>query len=134
LHTLLDVLTNGQIELFGRDKITTTGKRFLSMVLSCFAVSSTMMPSDQTGTPGFRLGCGRWFCSLAIFTGAGAWMLQNIAPLLNDFLGSVTTLFGLNATLHIALLLPIILLHRVVSRVTGGIRIRATNEIDTIGN
>jgi hypothetical protein len=57
--------------------------------------------------------------ALGIFAGAGAWMLENIAPLLNDFLGSVATLFGLSVALHIILLLPTMLLHRLVSRVTG---------------
>jgi hypothetical protein len=46
-------------------------------------------------------------------------MLENIAPLLNNFLGLVATLFGLSVALHVVLLLPTMLLHRIVSRVTG---------------
>ena len=57
--------------------------------------------------------------ALAILAGAGTWMLENLTPLLNDFFGSVATLFGLSVTLHILLLLPNMLLHRVVSKVTG---------------
>jgi len=121
LHTLLDVLTNGQIELFWTGiKLLPQVNDFYLWFYLVFAVSSTMMPSESDRHAWLPLGL--WtvvLLALAIFTGAGAWMLQNIAPLLNDFLGSVATLFGLSATLHIALLLPTMLLHRVVSRVTG---------------
>jgi len=57
--------------------------------------------------------------ALGIFAGAATWMLENIAPLLNDFFSSVATLFGLSVALHIVLLLPTMLLHRIVSKVTG---------------
>ena len=46
-------------------------------------------------------------------------MLENLAPSLNDFLGTVATLFGLSVTVHVILLLPTMLLHRAVSRITG---------------
>jgi hypothetical protein len=121
LHKLLDVLTNGQIELFWTGiKLLPQVNDFYLWFYLVFAVSSTMMPSESDRHAWLPLGL--WMVALlalAISTGAGTWMLENIAPLLNDFLGSVATLFGLSAALHVALLLPTILLHRVASRITG---------------
>jgi hypothetical protein len=57
--------------------------------------------------------------ALGIFAGAGGWMLENLAPSLNDFLGSVATLFGLSAVLHMMLLPPVMLVHRLLTRLTG---------------
>jgi hypothetical protein len=57
--------------------------------------------------------------ALGIFAGAGEWMLANITPLLNDFLSSVATLFGMSVLLHFVLLLPTMLIHRALSRITG---------------
>ena len=121
LSTLLAVLANGQTELFW------TGLKLLPQVNDfplwfylAFTVSSTMLPSESDRHAWLPLGL--WTAvlfALAIFAGAGSWMLANIAPLLNDFLGSVATLFGLSVALHIVLLLPTMLLHRLVSRVTG---------------
>ncbi len=85
-----------------------------------FAVSSTMMPSESDRHAWYQLGA--WVAvllGLALFAGAGGWMLANLAPLLNDFLSVVATLFGLSVVLQVVLLLPIMLAHKIVSRVTG---------------
>jgi len=121
LSTLLDVLANGQIELFWMGlKLLPQVRDFYLWFYLAFAVSSTMMPSESDRHAWLPLGL--WTAvlfALAILAGAGTWMLENITPLLNDFFGSVATLFGLSAVLHIVLLLPIMLLHRIVTRVTG---------------
>ncbi|MDO9299819.1 MAG: hypothetical protein Q7T89_00485 [Anaerolineales bacterium] len=121
LATLLAVLANGQTELFwaGLKLLPRVNDFFLWFYLA-FAVSSTMLPSESDRHAWLPLGL--WttgLLALAIFAGAGAWMLENIAPLLNNFFGSVATLFGLSAALHVILLLPTLLLHRVVSKITG---------------
>jgi hypothetical protein len=119
--TLLDLFANGQNELFwqGLAYLPQANDFFLWFYFA-FAVSSTMMPSESDRHAWLPLGL--WtagLLALGIFAGAGAWMLENIAPLLNDFLGSVATLFGLSVALHVILLLPIMLLHRAVSKITG---------------
>jgi len=121
LDILLDVLANGQTELFwaGLKLLPQVDDFFLWFYL-IFAVSSTMMPSESDRHAWLPLGL--WtggLLALAIFAGAGTWMFDNIAPLLNSFLGSVATLFGLSVALHVILLLPTTLLHRIVSKVTG---------------
>jgi hypothetical protein len=121
LSTLLDVLTNGQTELFWMGiKLLPKVSDFYVWFYFIFAISSTMMPSESDRHAWLPLAL--WtavLLALAIFAGAGTWMLENIAPLLNDFFGAVATLFGLSAALHIVLLLPTMLLHRIVTSVTG---------------
>ena len=121
LSTLLEVLANGQIELFWMGlKLLPQVRDFYLWFYLAFAVSSTMMPSESDRHAWLPLGL--WTAvlfALAILAGAGTWMLENITPLLNDFFGSVATLFGLSAALHIVLLLPTMLLHRIVTRITG---------------
>jgi len=121
LHTLLDVLANGQIQLFWMGiKLLPKVDDFYLWFYLAFAVSSTMMPSESDRHAWLPLGL--WtavLVTLAISAGAGTWMLENIAPLLNDFFGSVATLFGLSAAFHVALLLPTMILHRIASKVTG---------------
>ena len=121
LSALLAMLANGQTESFwkGLIMLPQVNDFFLWLYLA-FAVSSTMMPSESDRHAWLPLGL--WtagLLALAIFAGAGTWMLENITPLLNDFFGSVATLFGLSVALHIILILPTLLLHRIVSKVTG---------------
>jgi hypothetical protein len=121
LRTLLEVLTNGQIGLFWAGlKLLPQVKDFYLWFYLAFAVSSTMMPSESDRHAWLPLGV--WILillGLAVFAGAGTWMLANLAPFLNDFLGVVAALFGLSVVLHIALLVPTFFLHRAASRVTG---------------
>jgi hypothetical protein len=121
LSILLAVLANGQTELFWAGlKLLPQVNDFLLWFYLAFTVSSTMMPSESDRHAWLPLGL--WtagLLALAIFAGVGTWMLDNLAPLLNSFLGSVATLFGLSVVLHTILLLPTMLLHRIVSRITG---------------
>jgi hypothetical protein len=121
LRILLAVLANGQTELFWKGlKLLPQVNDFFLWFYLAFAVSSTMMPSESDRHAWLPLGL--WtagLLALAIFAGAGTWMLENVTPLLNNFFGSVATLFGLSVALHVILLLPTMLLHRIVSKVTG---------------
>ena len=121
LNTLWVVLRNGQINLFFMGLgLLPTVKDFYVWFYFAFAVSSTMMPSESDRHAWLQLGA--WvvvLLALALFAGAGTWMLANLAPALNDFLSVVATLFGLSLILQIALLLPAIIAHHLVSRVTG---------------
>ena len=121
LSILITVLANGQLGLFLKGLTILPQMKDVSLwFYLAFTVSSTMMPSESDRHAWLPLGL--WtagLLALGIFAGAGTWMLENIAPLLNDFFSSVATLFGLSVALHIVLLLPTMLLHRIVSKVTG---------------
>lgn len=121
LDKLWDALRNGPIESFWLGlSLLPMVKDFYLWFYLAFVVSSTMMPSDSDRHAWLPLGL--WMAVLlafAILAGAGTWMLDNIAPILNDFLTVVAILFGLSVILHVVLLLPTMLVHRLVSRVTG---------------
>lgn len=121
VSTLLNVLLHGQIDLFWMGiKLLPQVRDFYLWLYLAFTVSSTMMPSESDRHAWLPLGL--WIAvllTLAISAGAGAWMLNNLAPQLNDFLASTASLFGLSVSLHILLLLPTLLLHQLVSKITG---------------
>jgi hypothetical protein len=121
LDTFLTVLEHGQVELFWMAlKLLPQTKDFYLWFYFTFAVSSTMMPSESDRHAWLPLALwAALLLALAIFAGAGTWMMENIAPLINGFFGAVATLFGFSVVLHIVLLLPTILIHRAVSKVTG---------------
>jgi hypothetical protein len=121
LNTLWDVLQNGQIELFFMGLgLLPNMKDFYLWFYLAFAVSSTMTPSEADRYAWLPLGL--WaliLLALALAAGVGAWMLENLAPYLNDFLNTAAALFGLSVILHIALLAPTMLIHKLASRLTG---------------
>jgi hypothetical protein len=85
-----------------------------------FTISSTMFPSSSD-----RRG---WLpvvlllvvlTSIAVLAGAGPWLVDNLAPGVNAALLSVAAVFGISLVPHIALGIPIGLLRRLFSRITG---------------
>jgi hypothetical protein len=91
------------------------GSNRLHLYTLWFAVSSTMMPSDSDRHAWLPMGL--WTAALfalAIFAGAGTWMLENITPFLDNFLYSIALLFGLSNAVHVVLLVPFFLLHRLL--------------------
>ncbi len=85
-----------------------------------FAVSSTMLPSESDRNAWLPLaGVIFLFVVIAAFAGAGEWMLENITPSLNIFFRSIATIFGLSAAVHGFLVLPLMLIHKLLTRVTG---------------
>jgi len=116
LHTLWDVLRNGQIDLFWLGLgLLPTVKDFYLWFYFTFAVSSTMMPSESDRHSWLPLGL--WTAALfalAIFAGAGSWMLQSVTPFLDNFLYSVALLFGMSNAVHVVLLIPFFLIHRLL--------------------
>ena len=79
-----------------------------------------MMPSDSDRHAWLELviSVGILF-SIALLIGAGPWMLNNVAPLVSNFLSSVAVIFGLSSVVHVVLVLPTTLVHKLLARVTG---------------
>ncbi|MDX9991668.1 MAG: hypothetical protein RBS68_06405 [Anaerolineales bacterium] len=85
-----------------------------------FAVSSTMMPSDsdrQAWTA--PLVVVAIFLALLLLVGAGPWMLVNLAPPLNEFLRGTALVLLVSVVIHLSLIAPFLLLHRILVRLTG---------------
>ena len=120
-RVLLDVLRQGQLNLFwmGVRALPTVQDFYLWFYL-VFAVSSTMMPSESDRHAWLELviAIGVLF-SLVLLVGAGPWVWHNLAPLISNFLTSVAVIFGLSAIIHVILVLPTALLHKLLARATG---------------
>jgi len=85
-----------------------------------FTVSSTMMPSASDRHAWLPLGISFGvLVAVAILAGAGPWMLEHLAPLFNSFLRALALIFGLSGVIHVVLILPFWLLHRLSARLTG---------------
>jgi membrane-associated HD superfamily phosphohydrolase len=95
-------------------------KDFYLWFYLAFATSSTMMPSESDRHAWLELiiAVGVLF-SIILLIGAGPWMWTNIAPLISSFLSSVAVIFGLSSAIHIVLVLPTLLLHKLLTRLTG---------------
>ena len=118
LHMLWDVLRNGQLNLFwlGLSLLPQVKDFYLWFYLT-FVVAGTMMPSESDRNAWLPLGV--WLgtlLGLAIFAGAGEWMLNSLAPLVNNFLNSVALLFGMSGAVCVVLLIPLLLIHRLLVR------------------
>jgi hypothetical protein len=121
MRVLWDTFRNGQFELFwlGVRALPQSQDFYLWSYLA-FAVSSTMMPSESDRHAWLELLISiAVLIAIALLVGAGPWMLSNIAPRLSTFLSSVAVIFGLSAFVHILLLLPTALVHKLLARATG---------------
>ncbi len=119
LPLLWRTLQNGQIDLFlSALWALPSVPDFPLWFYLTFAVSSTMLPSTSDRQAWLPLLL--WITALltlALLTDIGPWLLAHLAPALNRFLQSVAVLFGLSAIVHLILLLPTVLLHRLLAHV-----------------
>lgn len=121
MRVLWDVFRNGQFNLFwmGVRALPTVRDFYLWFYLA-FTVSSTMMPSESDRHAWLELVVAVGvLVAIALLAGAGPWMLSNVAPSISNFLSSVAVIFGLSAFVHILLILPTALAHKLLVRVTG---------------
>jgi len=121
MRILWDTLRNGQINLFwmGINALMHASDFYLWFYLT-FVVSSTMMPSESDRHAWLELVISvSVIFAIALLIGAGPWMLNNVAPLVSQFLSSVAVIFGLSSAVHIVLVLPTALVHKLLTRATG---------------
>lgn len=121
MRVLWDTFRNGQFDLFWLGvRFLPTVKDFYLWLYLAFTVSSTMMPSesDRHAWLELTISVGVLF-AIALLVGAGPWMLDNVAPLVSNFLSSVAVILGLSSVIHAVLVLPIALVHKLLARATG---------------
>ena len=121
MRVLWDVFRNGQFGLFwmGVRALPQVQDFYLWFYLA-FTVSSTMMPSESDRHAWLELVISvAVLFAIALLFGAGPWMLSTIAPRLSNFLSAVAVIFGLSAFVHVLLILPTALIHKLLARATG---------------
>ncbi|MDR3577759.1 MAG: hypothetical protein P4L50_28155 [Anaerolineaceae bacterium] len=85
-----------------------------------FAISSMMMPSSSDRRAWLPVGLTVVVLfALAALAGAGPWLLDNLAPLLNQALYAVALVFGVSLMIHIVLVIPVSLFRLLLNRLTG---------------
>ena len=55
---------------------------------------------------------------MALLSGAGPWMLVNLAPIINRAVQALAVAFGVSVFLHLALLLPVWGMRKALNRFT----------------
>ena len=121
LTIMWDTLRNGQWSLFlaGLQELPTVPD-FWVWFYATFAVSTTMMPSESDRHAWLPLGLvSAILIGVAILAGAGPWLLANLAPPFNQFLRSTAVILLVSIVVHILLIMPLFLIHRLLSRLTG---------------
>ena len=121
LTILWDTLRNGQWSLFlmGLQALPTVPD-FWVWFYATFAVSTTMMPSESDRHAWLPLGVvSALLLILVVLAGAGPWMLENLAPPLNQFLRSTAVILLVSILVHLILILPLFLVHRLLAHLTG---------------
>ena len=121
LLPLWNVFRDAQFDLFWLGvTLLPQVKDFYLWFYLIFIISSAMMPSASDRHAWLPLGLALGILvALAFIAGAGNWMIENLAPPLNNFLQSVAMVFGLSVVAHAALVLPIALMRRALSHITG---------------
>src|SRR5215208_4434298 len=117
MRLLWDTFRNGQFDLFwlGVRALPRAPDFYLWFYLA-MAVSSTMMPSESDRHAWLELLISVVVLfAIALLFGAGPWMLSNVAPRLSSVLSSVAAIFGLSAFVHLLLILPTALLHKLLA-------------------
>ena len=121
LAILWDTLRNQQWGLFlmGLEALPSVPDFWL-WFYGTFAISTTMMPSESDRHAWLPLGLvSAILLILAVVAGAGPWMLANLAPAFNQFLRSTSLILLVSIVVHIILILPLMLTHRVLTQITG---------------
>lgn len=85
-----------------------------------FAISSTMLPSASDRRAWLPMAIPLVILAgLAVFAGAGPWLVEHLAPGLETLVSSLMMTFAISLAAHLALGLPIGLIAALVSRMTG---------------
>jgi hypothetical protein len=83
-------------------------------------ISSTMFPSSsdrRSWIPLIIFSAG--MIIVGVLFGAGPWIMQNLAPSLNQFFLGLSSVFGISTLIHFLLLIPLWALRFLLVQITG---------------
>lgn len=121
LLSVWDAFASGDLQATLEALLTSFGSTdFWLWFYLIVTVSSTMFPSpsDRRAWMPLTLIIALIIGTALVF-GAGPWMSENLLPALNDALQGVAVVFAISAAVHLVVLVPIWILRRLLSRVTG---------------
>lgn len=85
-----------------------------------FTVSSTMLPSASDRRGWITLGFVFFLLlGLALLSGAGPWMIENLMPVFNQGMRALAAVFAISVVVHSFLAVPVLFARRLSTRVTG---------------
>lgn len=121
LISLGEQLLGGQLDqVIANIKILPAMPDFWVWFYLVFVISSTMLPSTSDRRAWLPLGIAiGLLIGLAAFAGAGPWLAQNLAPIVNRTLRSLAIIFAISAAVHAVILIPAWLMRLLLSRLTG---------------
>ena len=120
LTLLWDSLVYGSLPF--KDALTAiTGQAdFWLWFYLAFTVSSMMLPSASDRRAWLPLTLVlSVLVGMALLSGAGPWMLAHLAPILDRALEAIAATFSISVFLHLALLLPMWVIRKLLNRITG---------------
>jgi hypothetical protein len=120
LPLLWDSLASGNLPFEEALAAIPTQADFWLWFYLAFTVSSMMLPSASDRRAWLPLTLVVVvLISMALLGGAGPWMMRNLAPTLNQVLQALAVAFGISVFLHMALLLPMWVVRKLLNRITG---------------
>jgi len=121
LISLGEQLLGGQLDqVIANIKILPAMPDFWVWFYLVFVISSTMLPSPSDRRAWLPLGIAiGLLIGLAAFAGAGPWLAQNLAPIINRTLRSLAIIFAISAAIHAVILIPAWLMRLLLSRLTS---------------
>ena len=79
-----------------------------------------MLPSESDRRAWLPLfGFGAILLVIALLAGAGDWMLEHLAPIVDEVFSAAAVVFGISSIVHVLFLVPTWLLRKLLNQVTG---------------
>jgi hypothetical protein len=85
-----------------------------------FAISTTMLPSaSDRQSWKFIMIVVATIMGLVLISGLGDWMAQNIFPILNQWLLSISLILIISILIHLSIYFPALIIRQLISKLTG---------------
>ena len=118
---LWELLLEGQTYLFWIGLLAISDIQFSWLIFYLiFVISSTMLPSPSDRHAWLPLFfTATLLLVIVVIVGAGPWMMDNIAPIVNSIFSALAMVISISGLLHLFFYIPAIWIHKLLVQVTG---------------